>query len=66
MTEFPAAQKSLFPASAETLDDIGAEFGCEREHNEQDDSYCDRLTACLDCMIEELQQTQDRVQELAA
>ena len=66
MTEIPAAQKSLFPASAETLDDIGAEFGCEREPSEEDDSYCERITACLDCMIEELQQTQDRVQELVA
>ena len=66
MTEIRPVQKSLFPASAETLDDIGAEFGCERGQGEEDDSYCDRLTACLDCMIEELQQTQDRVQELVA
>ena len=64
MTKTPATQESFFPDSAETIDDIGAEFGCEREPNETDVAFSERITACLDGMIEELQLTQDRVQEL--
>ena len=64
MTKTPATQESFFPDSAETLDDIGAEFWCEREPNETDHAFGERITACLDGMIEELQLTQDRVQEL--
>ena len=64
MTKTPATQESFFPDSAETIDDIGAEFGCEREPNETDNEFGERITACLDGMIEEMQLTQDRVQEL--
>ena len=66
MTQTPASDEPTFPFDARSLDEIGVEFGCEREPGEDDDGFAERITACLDEMIGEMQVTQDRVQELVS
>lgn len=63
MTQTPAST-DVFPDSVQELQDIGEEYGCEREIGEIDEEYGLRINAYLDDMIEELHATQDKVQEL--
>ena len=64
MTDTPSFPEKVFPGNVEQLAWIGEEFGCDRELGESDEEYGLRINACLDDMIDELQQMQNRVLEL--
>lgn len=54
------------PDVAQTLADIGEEFGCPCDPVETNEEYGLRISSYLDEMIEELQLSQDKIMELIA